>query len=404
MANCIFVLGFHRSGTSALAGCIRAMGVDGGQFEDQPSEENPRGFNEHPMARAINDKILTEVGSAWFDWSLAPGFIAEAGDDLRTFRDWICDFLRAHYRSSGNLILKDPRFCYTLPVWLDCLRKLGIAHRIVFISRDPDYCVDSQMIRSQRDPNFYRLIQRPESVYALWLNYMAHVQANLPKEQALFVLYDDLLDQTQAEVSRLARYLSDVAEVDEASGAAVFSKALRRSSKKHYSTALSECAQQIFSGFERCGTPGEIAALFEPGSEELLAQTTGAFAAGREFAMAAAAHKASQNKKTDARLLHKVYAPIMKQAVRTTPKSEAEQLFAMLMSAYTTTGQEPFFWGPIALTAKKCGKLDTSVQFLERIIANEPGAEWAVDLLERIRALTGAASPQREAGNEEVKS
>src|SRR5688500_12751640 len=64
----IVVLGMHRSGTSAIAGLIRAMGVYAGRNEEllRPGAQNPHGFHERRDLRKICDAVLHGAGADWW--------------------------------------------------------------------------------------------------------------------------------------------------------------------------------------------------------------------------------------------------------------------------------------------------------------------------------------------------
>ena len=68
----IFVLGMHRSGTSALARVLNLMGVDLGAGSEAAGKDNQRGFWEHPELNITNENILKSLGSSWQDLHSLP--------------------------------------------------------------------------------------------------------------------------------------------------------------------------------------------------------------------------------------------------------------------------------------------------------------------------------------------
>jgi len=68
----IIVLGMHRSGTSALAGVLRMLGVNLGGHRVIRSPENPGGFWEHPDVVTLHEKLLAALNSSWHDVSPLP--------------------------------------------------------------------------------------------------------------------------------------------------------------------------------------------------------------------------------------------------------------------------------------------------------------------------------------------
>ena len=60
MKHCIFILGMHRSGTSALSGVINALGLDLGTNLMQADVYNPKGYFENMLVYEFNRSILEE--------------------------------------------------------------------------------------------------------------------------------------------------------------------------------------------------------------------------------------------------------------------------------------------------------------------------------------------------------
>ena len=113
----VFVLGMHRSGTSALARVLNLMGLyfGGEEVGIGRSAENEKGFWERRDVRALNDAILFEAGCDWdclssLNIDALPAqqrarYVALAGDivlKLDAHRPWF---------------VKEPRLCALFPIW-----------------------------------------------------------------------------------------------------------------------------------------------------------------------------------------------------------------------------------------------------------------------------------------------
>src|SRR5277367_6186978 len=63
----VLVLGMHRSGTSALAGALEAMGFEAGPSDDlmEGDEGNPQGYFELRSIAALNDEVLAHYRGRW---------------------------------------------------------------------------------------------------------------------------------------------------------------------------------------------------------------------------------------------------------------------------------------------------------------------------------------------------
>ena len=117
----IFVLGMHRSGTSAVARILNLMGCYFG-VEDAgtaASEENPKGFWERKDVRQLNDAILRNAG---FDWDRMAHF--DVGDltegDRAVYQEAVREVV---FRLDGHRpwFIKEPRCCLTFDLWRSCL-------------------------------------------------------------------------------------------------------------------------------------------------------------------------------------------------------------------------------------------------------------------------------------------
>lgn len=159
-------MGAPRSGTSMLAGLFAAAGHCAGRRLIPPTPSNPAGFFEDLDVNAANDDLLAALDdSPW------PGTQAPA----RRLR-WLGAYERCVRRAHGApqlaslvppspFVLKDPRFCYTLPAWRDVL---GDA-LVVVIVRHPDEVVASVRSMAAREPEtFAGFDVTAEHLAAMW--------------------------------------------------------------------------------------------------------------------------------------------------------------------------------------------------------------------------------------------
>ena len=118
--KCIFIVGMHRSGTSALTGTLNLMGVELGRELMQPWADNPKGFFENNKIWKYNQKILENFGSSWDnpflygeDWTLKR--------DLSPFRPYIENLIQEEFSTAPLFAIKDPRMCILFPLWQNVL-------------------------------------------------------------------------------------------------------------------------------------------------------------------------------------------------------------------------------------------------------------------------------------------
>src|SRR3954463_8792900 len=63
----VIVLGMHRSGTSALTGLLRLLGLWAGEEDNFPpaDDHNQAGYWEHRGVWAVDETILQALGASW---------------------------------------------------------------------------------------------------------------------------------------------------------------------------------------------------------------------------------------------------------------------------------------------------------------------------------------------------
>ncbi|MBU1692061.1 MAG: sulfotransferase [Gammaproteobacteria bacterium] len=197
-SQAIFVLGMHRSGTSALTGVLSLLGADPGPSL-MPSHEsiNPKGFWEHEDIVAIHDRLLEALGSFWHDerdlpenWWQFPVVIL--------FRREVIEVLRRDFGQSPLWIVKDPRMCRLLPLWLDILHEVGCAPYFVIGLRSP-----FEVARSlERRDGFSEA-----KSCLLWLEYLLEAERWSRAYPRVVVTYDQLLADWQATSRQIAEGL-----------------------------------------------------------------------------------------------------------------------------------------------------------------------------------------------------
>jgi hypothetical protein len=133
----VVVLGMHRSGTSAVAGCLQRLGVDFGPRLMPSTPANPRGFYEHIDIVNLHDRLLLAAGTSWSDTEpRLLNWLATADAGSR-FRDELREILRRDFATSPLWGVKDPRLCHLLPWWQPLWAELDTQPLFVLVLRDP---------------------------------------------------------------------------------------------------------------------------------------------------------------------------------------------------------------------------------------------------------------------------
>ncbi|HEX3549297.1 MAG TPA: sulfotransferase domain-containing protein [Candidatus Elarobacter sp.] len=194
MPDAIFIVGMHRSGTSALT---RVFSLCGGALPARllpPDAGNPSGYWEPLGAIEVDDAHLRARGSSWYDTRTA----REAEPPDAAHVEGIVDFLSTAYTAPGPLLVKEPRITLLLPAWLAAADTLEMPVRIVHVVRDPFDVAASLAVRNHVGA---------DHALALWLKYNLAGARDARGRRRLFVAYDDVLENWRAVVERCAEEL-----------------------------------------------------------------------------------------------------------------------------------------------------------------------------------------------------
>lgn len=193
----VTVVGMHRSGTSAVARGLRALGIYlGNDFLDaQP--ENPTGYWEDRGIVEFNERVLKTLRLRWD--ALAP-------IDTRQLEGWrmwrlrraAVGYLRRHFLSHPLWAFKDPRTLRLLPLWLRILRDCKVDDAYLLVIRNPASVAASLFARQAMDV---------ETAQRLWLVYMVPFLDELAKKPLVTVDYDLLMRDPRGQLERIARKL-----------------------------------------------------------------------------------------------------------------------------------------------------------------------------------------------------
>jgi len=191
----VLVLGAHRSGTSAVAGAIRLLGIAPPAHVLPPAADNPTGFWESYAVVGANDWILTTAGTAWFE-CLAFNSSALEPDARTTALTFIMLSVLSEFDQKPLLLVKDPRICLLLDLWLPALQALQILPAALLVLRHPGEVIASLAYRSK--------LPQPHGA-ALWLGYMLAAERATRGCRSFILSYDELVSDWHSVLSRAGR-------------------------------------------------------------------------------------------------------------------------------------------------------------------------------------------------------
>ncbi len=192
--NSVFVLGMHRSGTSALAGALSCLGI---QFLSSSDElfrgiDNPNGFYERPSVLAFSDTLLETHAWAWHTVNLYPFDVDKAVDLLSQGRNLI-----ASLSNDSPVGIKDPRSCLLMPFWR---RALLDRFEAIVITRDPAEVAWSLHVRDGLTVTVG---------LALWIAYNTHLANGIQGMDPHILRYENLVDSPATELTSIAQFLHE---------------------------------------------------------------------------------------------------------------------------------------------------------------------------------------------------
>ncbi len=193
--HCIAVLGMHRSGTSALTRALNLCGVAlPGRMMDN-TEGNASGHWEPLEVVAIHDRLLADHDLAWDDVYVDVQEFTAAS--MQQARRAVVDFLQ-NSASSSTIAIKDPRMCYTLPLWQEALSEVDMHGMAIFATRHPLAVARSLHARNQM-PIAYGL--------QLWLHHTLAAEYYSRNWQRMVVHYDALINDWRSVLDPVATWL-----------------------------------------------------------------------------------------------------------------------------------------------------------------------------------------------------
>ncbi|MBD3843552.1 MAG: sulfotransferase domain-containing protein, partial [Campylobacterales bacterium] len=195
MKTAIFILGMHRSGTSALGGTLDLMGLEFGSDLMAANEDNPKGYFENNFVYKLNEKILKESSSAWDDYRFDASMIDKTKKEL--YKKEAKEIIENEFRYATNFAIKDPRICLLFPFWEEVCRELDIAVKIIIPYRNP---IEVAASLKKRNKFSY------EKSLILWSKHFLSAEYLTRKYERIFTSFDELITDTENVVKLLENF------------------------------------------------------------------------------------------------------------------------------------------------------------------------------------------------------
>jgi hypothetical protein len=228
-----------RSGTSLFTNIVANLGFYVPEPRVATDDSNPRGFgepqwvvNKHiALLRQANVHASDARPTAWAD-TAELCFEEEVSAEVRR---WLEDQFSGH----DQLVIKDPRLLWFLPLWNRIGNELDAAVHVITMLRHPAEVVSSKL---QWYPNVRAV---DANRVAGWLNTMLYTERATRDYRRAFVRFEDLLEDWTQPIARVSAKLEIPTLVNarawqQASAASLVDNSLRRSTSTWTDLDVSE--------------------------------------------------------------------------------------------------------------------------------------------------------------------
>ncbi len=193
----VFVVGSGRSGTSTMAGALRALGMHVPQPEVVADESNPKGFGEPQWVVDLHDELLQRCNvqvsdsrpAAWYD----AGKLANIEPLRARLHTWLESQFTGEPDPDGRaqpraeLVVKDPRLAWFIGLWRSAALRCDASPAYVTMLRPVTEVVGSKQ-------RYYAAKFGEVQRTAAWVNMMLHTERATRGSARAFVRYGDLLE------------------------------------------------------------------------------------------------------------------------------------------------------------------------------------------------------------------
>jgi hypothetical protein len=200
MSRLVLVVGVGRSGTSLLTGILGQVGFHVPQPEVKADDTNPRGFSEPRWVVDFHKRLL-QARRVTVNDARPQGFekTATAAVDDAVYAE-LREWLAGQMQQADQVVVKDPRTGWFLPLWTRASTDLGAEAGFVTMLRHP-----AEILASAAKS--YGDWQKPASRAAAWINVTLETERATREGKRAFVRYEDLMADWPRELERMGALL-----------------------------------------------------------------------------------------------------------------------------------------------------------------------------------------------------
>lgn len=200
MKNIYAVLGMSRTGTSAVARLVEALGVSLGNNLIQADARNPRGFYEdQEVLYRVNRGLSHAINYQWL-WHDSPETTQILSrPDVQPFFDYAVTLVNTRLEDTDCWGFKDPATATLLPFWRSVFAWANVRENYVIVMRNPLATAVS----------FQKFVgENIETGLLLWLKHMIGAIDGTRGQSRAVISYELLLESPVNQLKRLHTHLS----------------------------------------------------------------------------------------------------------------------------------------------------------------------------------------------------
>jgi len=195
--NIFVVLGVPRSGTSAIARGLKALGIDfGNDFVPSSQQWNPTGFwEDREITDNINCGVLYALNYAWDSVSIIER-TCQHDKKLSALQNAARQVLEKRMQTTQSWGFKDPRTAKIIVFWQTVFASMNLNENYIITLRNP-----LSVAHSYHKLRHFDL----ETGLLLWLMHLVPAIDETHDKKRLIVSYEQLMQAPQLELQRMQK-------------------------------------------------------------------------------------------------------------------------------------------------------------------------------------------------------
>ena len=189
------VLGMSRSGTSAIARAMRALGIELGTKLIHGKSINPKGtFEDEEVLYTVNRRVAKILGNPWISTNLFASEPLEANEQLRHLKQYSLNLLAERFALTNQWGFKDPRTIAILPFWQEVFKSFCAEDKYIITMRNPIASALSNM-------KFTKI--EMEEALLLWMMILISAIDGTHGKKRVLVSYERMLTNPREQLTRM---------------------------------------------------------------------------------------------------------------------------------------------------------------------------------------------------------